>query len=174
MDGRPGHRFQSSRDQPDRVGAASTRAGQQSLADVSVFTEWLTASDQGQTHLANLLATRFRGEFKVAFRAWEATSPLTNPSVPPTPFAMPIYQSVENHRAGELQALAAQQFRAATTANQRSDNYVLLTVLFAMALFFGAICTRFASLIIQVWLLGLAILIFLVAIVISATFPVML
>ena len=46
---------------------ASTRAGQQSLADVSVFTAWLTASNQGQTHLANLLATRFRGEFKVAF-----------------------------------------------------------------------------------------------------------
>jgi len=137
---------------------ASTSAGQQSVADVSVFTAWLTATDQGQTRLADLLATRFRGELKVAFRAWEATDPLTNPAAPATPFAMPEYRSASAHRASE--------------ANQRSDNYVLMTVLFAMVLFFGAVSTRFELVPIQIALLGVAGVVFVASVAITATFPV--
>lgn len=151
---------------------ASTSAGQQSVADVSVFTAWLTATDQGQTRLADLLATRFRGELKTAFRAWEATDPLTNPAAPATPFAMPEYRSAGAHRASELAALATTQFNQATDANQRSDNYVLMTVLFAMVLFFGAISTRFELIPIQVALLGVAGVVFIASVAITATFPV--
>ena len=151
---------------------ASTTAGQQTVADVSVFTAWLTATDQGQIRLADLLAVRFRGEFKVAFQAWEATTPFTNPSAPATPFAMPEYQRAKMNKATELEALAAKQFSQATEANQRSDHYVLMTVLFALVLFFGAVSTRFELISIQISLLTVATVLFVAAAVITVLFPV--
>ncbi|HVB53891.1 MAG TPA: hypothetical protein VNF24_06820 [Candidatus Acidoferrales bacterium] len=50
------------------------------MADVAEFTAWLIATDQRRTGLADRLSAQFRGEVELAFRAWEATSPLTNPS----------------------------------------------------------------------------------------------
>lgn len=151
---------------------ASTVAGQQRIADVTMFTAWLTATDQGQTRLADLLATRFRGELKIAFDAWEATNPFKNPSAPATPFAMPEYRSASARRAGELETLATTQFKQATDANQRSDNYVLMTVLFAVVLFFGAVTTHLEPVPIQISMLGVAAVVFITSVTITATFPV--
>jgi len=142
------------------------------VANVTVFTAWLTATDEGQPHLAGLLAARFNGEFKVAFEAWEATSPLTNASAPATPFAMPQYQLANSRRASQLEERASTQFTQATDANQRADNYILMTVLFALVLFFGAVSTRFDSLAIATILLGVGAAVFVGAAVITASFPV--
>jgi hypothetical protein len=151
---------------------ASTIAGQQTVADVTVFTAWLTAHDEGHTALANLLAARFRGELKVAFQAWEATRPFTDPTAPATPLAMPAYESASGRTATHF--VATGQFDAATHANQRSDDYVLMTVLAAIVLFFGAVSTRFVWRRVQIALLGLGLTVFAVAIVITLTFPVQL
>ncbi len=151
---------------------ASTQAGQQTIADVSVFTAWLTATDEGNTHLANLIAVRFRGEFEVAFSAWETTSPLTNPSAPATPFALPQYESANTRQATGLEMLATKQFNQATEASQRADDYVLMTVIFALALFFVAVSTRFKLLGIQSLLLSVAGVVFVAAAAITASFPV--
>ena len=151
---------------------ASTAAGQQTIADVTVFTAWLTATDEGQTHLAGLLAGRFRGEFKAAFEAWESTSPLTNVSAPATPFATPGYELANSRQATQLEATASTQFSQATQANQRADNYILLTVLFALVLFFGAVSTRFEARVLQIILLSVGAVVFVVAAVITALFPV--
>jgi hypothetical protein len=142
---------------------ASTLAGQQTIGDVSVFTAWLTAADEGHVHLADLLASRFRGEFKVAFEAWEATSPLTDPSAPATPFVLPQYESASTREATVLEARASSEFSAATEANGRGDDYVLMTVLFSLVLFFGAISTRFESPSIQVSMVCVAGAVFLAA-----------
>jgi hypothetical protein len=151
---------------------ASTQAGQQTIADVSVFTAWLTATDGGNAHLASLIAARFRGEFKVAFEAWATMSPLTNPSAPPTPFALPQYDSASTRRATGLETLATTQFNQATAASERDDDYVLMTVIFALALFFAAISTRFELPGIQNSLLGVAGVVFVAATAITASFPV--
>ena len=84
---------------------------------------------------------------------------------------MPEYQSASAHRASELEALATKQFNQATDANQRSDNYVLMTVVFAMVLFFGAVSTRFELIPIQVALLSVGGVVFIAAVAIIATFP---
>jgi hypothetical protein len=151
---------------------ASTIAGQQTVADVTVFTAWLTATDEGQTHLADLLAARFHGEFKVAFDAWLRTSPLTDPAAPATPFATTQFEQASARQATRLEALASTQFSDATDANQRADNYVLMTVLFALVLFFGAVSTRFESHLIGISMLTIGALVFVAAAVITATFPV--
>lgn len=151
---------------------ASSAAGQQSLADISMFTAWLTATDQGQVRLAALLADRFRGEFAVAFRAWDRLSPLTDPRAPATPFAMPQYQLAEARRATELENLAITRFDQATAANQQADDYVMMTVVFAMALFFGAVSTRFSAGRLRAALLVCGLVTFLAAAAVTVTFPV--
>jgi hypothetical protein len=71
-----------------------------------------------------------------------------------------------------LASQAAQNFTAATRANQRADNYVLMTVGFAIVLFLGAVSTRFGSLrrqAITAWTTGALLL---VGLVVVATFPI--
>jgi hypothetical protein len=151
---------------------ASTQAGQQSLGDVSQFTAWLTADDEGRAGLARRLAASFRGEFRIAFRAWEAMSPQSNPKAPATPFALPSYQQADQSRAIHLESVATAQFEDATRANQRSDDYVLMTVIFAMVLFLGAVGTRLGSSRVSTFMLGAGGALLVVAVVVTATFPI--
>jgi hypothetical protein len=151
---------------------ASTQAGQQSLGDVSQFTAWLSADDEGRTMLAERIVTGFRGEFRTAFRAWEAMSPRTNPAAPATPFGLPSYERAELMRATHLETAATTEFEKATQANQRSDNYVLMTVIFAMVLFFGAVGTRLGSSRVSTAMLGAGGALLLFAVVVTATFPI--
>jgi len=151
---------------------ASTIAGQQALADVTVFTAWLNATELGERSVAAALASRFRGEFAVAFKAWKATDPLHNPAAPATPFALPQYQRVESAKANELAAVATKRFDEATRANQISDDYVLLTVLSATVLFFAGVSSQLERLELRMVLVGLGGLVFLVSLGVLFTFPV--
>jgi hypothetical protein len=72
-------------------------------------------------------------------------SPPSNPKAPATPFALRSYQQADQSRAIHLESVATAQFEEATRANQRSDDYVLMTVIFAMVLFLGAVGTRLGS-----------------------------
>lgn len=151
---------------------ASTQAGQQAVVDAATFTAWLTATDQGQDHLAGLIAERFRPEFKVAFDQWEATSPLGNPEAASTPLALPSYQLAETGRSKALDAVATSQFEQATTANQRADNYVLLTVVYSIVLFFAGVSARLGSPGLRRGMLAAAGLVLAATVVVTATFPV--
>jgi len=122
--------------------------------DVIAFSEWLAAVNQetgadpaAYTEMwtpqegtaSAFYYTRFRDEFKTAFDAWLALRPLNDPDAPSTPFVMPEYQLAAQTEAAELVAVAEQKAADALENNQRSDNYVLLGVLFAMVLFFVAL-----------------------------------
>jgi hypothetical protein len=80
---------------------------------------------------------------KNATDVWLALNPLNNPDAPASPFEMEEYRLPEEAKAQEYEELAVQKTQEADMANQRSDDYVLLTVIFAMALFFGGISGRF-------------------------------
>ena len=64
------------------------RAGQISDAgevrdfDSSTFESWFAAYAVGNTTAMRLAEHRFRPDFKVAFDAWRATKPETNPGAP--------------------------------------------------------------------------------------------
>src|SRR5204862_4348462 len=60
----------------------STLAGQYKLYDSIAVNNWLTAYTQGNTKLAKIFERRFRPELRVAFTAWMATNPFTNPTSP--------------------------------------------------------------------------------------------
>jgi hypothetical protein len=130
-------RFEASR--------ASDLANAQTEVDVATFIQWVDAYAQNQTELTSFYRTRFREEFKPAFDAWVATNPLKTKSEFPTPFAMPQYKLEATADAErfdrEAEALAAEVRRDI----QRSSNYVLAVVLFAVALFFAGMSTKLGT-----------------------------
>src|SRR3954468_10860487 len=63
----------------NRVSAVANRQVQ---IDVATFIQWLDATAQHHTALADFYKQRFRAEFKPAFAAWLATRPLTSRTAP--------------------------------------------------------------------------------------------
>jgi hypothetical protein len=151
---------------------ASTRAGQHTQIDIATFSQWVDADAAGKRKLARFYRRRFRHEFRPAFVAWIATSPRTNPQAPLSPFAMRQYRVAEAVQGERLNTAAGVHSDAAGEANQRSGNYVLAVVLFAVALFFAGMSTKLRSLGKQEVLLVLGWLLFLGTAAWVATFPV--
>lgn len=166
----------------------SAQAGQQRVVDVVTFSSWLQALQQEiiadpaarpdggyqprEGTLSGFLFTRFRDEFRPAVDAWLATRPLVDPAAPATPFALPEYQLAAEATAGSLAADADQLSATARTANQRSDNYVLTAVVFALVLFFAGVASRAHGVRAQRLLFTLAVAALLGAAGLLATLPV--
>ena len=150
----------------------STLAGQETTVDVISFTQWLQAAEAegllaksadttkeyvpDPNVLSGFLYLRFRPEFEVAAKAWVATHPRQNANAPPTPFVMPEYQVAAAKEATRLNQQAEMQAASARAANQRSDNYVLMTIMFATVLFFAGISSKMDTFRARVFLLGVA------------------
>jgi hypothetical protein len=151
---------------------ASARADAETQVDVATFTQWVNAYALRETELADFYFRRFRKEFKPAVNAWIATRPLRNPDAPLTPFAMPQYRLEARLEAERLDARAETLSASARTNVQRSTNYVLGVVLFAVALFFAGMSTKLRARRLQAALLALGTVIFLGAVIWLATQPV--
>ena len=117
----------------------------QTEVDVATFTQWLDARMLGRTDLRNFYFRRFRSEFRPAVTAWLATKPFTNPKAPLTPFAMPQYKLKAGEEAKRLESQAQVLSATGQQDVQRSTNYVLAVVLFAVSLFFAGLSTKFGS-----------------------------
>lgn len=141
-----------------RTNAAQQRsAGNQfRIADLSEFENYIDAAIGGDAQAADFYQQRFRDEFAVAFEAWIALDPFTNPAAPATPLGMAEYQLAADENADELEAHADALFLAGEEANSYSDVYTLTTLLFAVTLFFGAIAERFEYVRARVVLLAIA------------------
>ncbi len=166
---------------------SSTLAGQETTVDVVTFTQWLIAAEDegafaapavpGQTYVpdpeevSGFLYERFRPEFKVAVDAWVATQPRINPDAAPTPFVMPEYVVAASVEAQRLEQLAEDQAANARRANQRSDNYVVMTIAFATVLFFAGISSKMDTFRARALLLTLAVILLVGASAILVTFP---
>lgn len=151
---------------------ASGLANAQTEVDVATFTQWVDAHARDEDELAAFYFRRFRAEFKPAVDAWLATRPLQNEDAPLTPFAMPQYRLAASEQAKQLdqrsEGLAAEVRRNI----QRSTNYVLGVVLFAVTLFFAGMSTKLASPGVRKALLVVGCAIFVGTAVWVATFPV--
>ena len=151
---------------------ASGLANAQTQVDIATFVQWVDAYAQQKTTLADFYEQRFREEFKPAFQAWLATRPLRNADAPLTPFAMPEYRLAATATAdrldGEAEELSAQVRRNI----QRSSNYVLSVVLFAVSLFFAGMSTKLSTPRLRVAMLSLGCILFVATLAWVATFPV--
>jgi hypothetical protein len=122
---------------------------------VGLFVEYAAAISQGDQKLVDFLYERFPHELRTATDAWLALEPLNNPDAPLTPFEMEEYSLPEQAQAQQYEEVSRQKAEEASTANLRSDEYVLLTVIFAMVLFFGGISGKFQWRVIDAAMLGL-------------------
>jgi hypothetical protein len=163
---------------------ASNEADAQMAVDVDLFVSWAAAvsEEQGEEGiedyrpetgtLSGFLFERFRDEFKPAVRAWLETRPLVDADAPPTPFVVPEYQLAKSQEAARLAEQADASREDALESNQRADNYVLTTVLFAAVLFFAGVSTKLSARRPRLLMVGCAVVLLLAGGLIVATFPV--
>jgi hypothetical protein len=111
--------------------------------DLSTFETWFDAYVVGDQHAMALAARRFRPEFAVAFDAWRATRPDTNPNAPRGPTYMPQYQQPRLAEAKALDKKADDAYAAGASAGETSDRYVRATLFLASVLFLVGISAHF-------------------------------
>jgi hypothetical protein len=139
---------------------------------VDLFVEWASAVRQEDQQLADFLFERFPPDLKRATEAWLTLESVTNPNAPPSPFAMPEYILEQSEESEKLYIMADEFFKKATQANLTSDNYVLLTVIFALVLFFGGISGKFRTRVIDLIMLILAFVLFTIGVTVMLRYPV--
>lgn len=155
--------------------AAAREAGEANAArqfDLTIFASYIEARGAGEDEVVAFIEERFTDHFRVAFDAWIAQDPLENPDAPPAPFAMPEYRVPGEAEAATADEQADTLFATALENNARGDRYTLLTVLFALVLFFAAVSGRLESKTAAWVVLGGAIVLMLVGIGFLLSFPV--
>jgi len=152
-----------------RVQAASAHATAQAARqyDLTIYTEWVLAEADGRPELVTFIEQRFTPEFLVAFDAWIAEDRASQ-----GPFVMAEYVPPGTTEAAELNARADAKFEEALVDNQRGDDYSLLTVLFALVLFFAALSQHQRAVWRRRTFLALAGVIAVAGFVILLTFPI--
>lgn len=163
----------SARTNAIRIEAARAQglAQAQTQVDVATWIAWSGAEQSGDAKLADFYENRFREGFKPAFAAWVATSPETNADAPATPFAMEEYQEAQAAEPDRLDQEAAVSAAIVAENIQRSSNYVLTVVLYAVVLFFAGISTRIKDQRLRKILISLGVLVLLANIAWITTFP---
>jgi hypothetical protein len=127
---------------------------------VGLFVEYVAALSADNDELVDFLYSRFPSDLRTATDAWLDLDPLNNPDAPQSPFDIPDYVLEDQTIAVQLQADAEALFFQANEANELSDEYVLLTVLFATVLFFTGIAGKFQWRVIDAAMLILGTLVF--------------
>jgi hypothetical protein len=122
---------------------ASTLAAQDRTQDLLNFNRWLEEYTTGDTDLANLYERRFRDEFRPAFDRWLAADPLQNQDAIPSPLLEKNYVLANMVKADKLERLGDLRFEEGKEATEHADDYVFVTVFFAVVLFFAGISLRF-------------------------------
>jgi hypothetical protein len=133
-----------------KASAARTEANRAQLTgletknfDASTFNAWFSAYVVHNTTAMTVAERRFRPQFRVAFNAWLATDPATNPHSPPGPTYMKQYVQPEAAQVTQLDHQADTLYAEGAAAGSNSDNYVRTTVYLATVLFLVGISSHF-------------------------------
>lgn len=152
---------------------AADLADQEMAVDRQMWVEWIKAYGSGQAQLADYYEKHVMSdELRTAFDRWKATDPLSNPDAPDSPFEMPEYRNVNMEKSDALEAQADEETTEAREAVERSDRYVLFTVLFASVLFFAGISTKFRARKVRLAVLLMGTLLFVASLVIVVMQPI--
>lgn len=110
--------------------------------DVNLFLHYVDAAAAHDATRARFILTRMRPEMRPAMNAWLAAKPLTNPRAPSSPFVMPQYRETALGDSRRLARTAQANFDLAESATRHSDEFLLLTVVFAGVSFLAGISTK--------------------------------
>jgi len=140
----------------------ATQASQDRTQDLLNFNRWLEVTTEGNTQLADLYERRFRDEFRPAFERWLADDPLNNKDAVASPLRESNYVISNMVKSDKLEKLGDLRFEQGKDATENADDYVFVTVFFAVVLFFAGISLRFQWLPIRLFILvlGMAMLVY--------------
>jgi hypothetical protein len=158
----------SARTQANR---ASADAAEAKNFDASTFNTWFSAFVVGNTKAMVLAEKRFSPQMKVAFAAWQATNPETNPNAPPGPTYMPEYKQPGVAKAAALDRRADEKLAAGQEAAENADDYVRTTVYLATVLFLVGISGHFRLRAARVGLVVVGGVTLVIAVITLATLP---
>ncbi len=112
--------------------------------DATTFNAWFSAYLSGNKNGMRVARKRFRPQYEVAFDAWLATHPFTNPNAPAGPQSMPQYKPTGAALSRQLDVKADDYYSEAERAANTGDDYVRVTVILASVLFLVGISTQFS------------------------------
>jgi len=111
-------------------------ATQRRAGESNYFLYYLDAMGKKDIKRIAFLEARFPPHLKRAILAWKATDPMNNDSAPKSPFQMEEYVVPEIEEAKVFAKQAGEFKKAANQADKNSDNYLLLSKVISMVLFF--------------------------------------
>lgn len=111
-------------------------ATQRRAGESNYFLYYLDAMAKKDEMRITFLEARFPPHLKKAILAWKATDPLNNELAPRSPFQMEEYVVPEIEEAKVFAKQAGEFKKAANQADKNSDNYLLLSIVISMVLFF--------------------------------------
>ena len=138
--------------------------------DVQLWTVWLLQAQEQDRLAMDFLEERFREEFKPAFTAWLALTPVGEPP-PGTPFELEEYQPQERTNAVRLLEEAEVASASARDSNQLGDNFVLMAVIMASVLFFAGVGTKFKGRGVRLMMITIALLLFTGGLIVILSLP---
>ena len=146
--------------------------GQRTSLDVILFNEYIKARHNNDTDLSEFYLHRVRPELRIVIEEWLATNPFENSDAPAHPFVMPGYTKTFSLEAEKYAKEAEDKLNEAQQTNQNSDNYMLMTVLYASIFFVGGIISKFSSARLRLIVLVVGLIIFSITTTILFTMPI--
>ncbi len=166
------HASQGAADTAERQAAEDTIVALQlrTFDGITLLSLW-DAIRSGDTQSQETILARMRPQLRLAVEAALADGVLTNPSAP-GPLQRPEYRLVEEENARARREEAARLRSTVQVAGRASGDYVLLTLMFAMVLFFGGVTGTLGSARARKFLGAAALVIFLIALARLAFLPI--
>jgi hypothetical protein len=113
--------------------------------DAANFNAWFAAYLVHNASGERVAENRFRVGYDVAFRAWLALRPFSNPHAPKGPQYMPQYHPTGAVTAVRLDTEADELYATGERAATEGDEYVRVTVILASVLFIVGISSHFPT-----------------------------
>ena len=113
------------------------------VADLVLFNSWYSARMAGNKNAMRVAEKLFLPNYRVAFDAWLATKPFTNPNAPKGPQAMPQFRVPGVAASHALDDQADAYYARGQLAAQTGDHYIRVTVILASVLFLVGISGHF-------------------------------
>jgi len=145
----------------------------QILADMMLFLEWTDAFRKTDTTLMTALQDRFGESLKKAFPAWLRLKKKGAANLLPqgTPFDLKEYAPALQQESNKLIIQSENKFATARNSARVGDSYIFSLVIFSLALFFGAVCTKVNAHLQQAILFWIGVFIILIGIITVLQLP---
>ena len=157
----------------DRKRMQKVIASQQRLtAETQLFMQYASAISNKNQEFSDFLFSRFPDHLKKATLAWHRLDPMHNPDAPASPMQMNEYVLPEEADIAKYDKQAKEFKREANKCDNNADNYLLLSMVLSMVLFFCGLSGVMDSRTNKLILLSFAGVLFLISIYFAIQFPV--